>query len=64
MESVNAAAKDYRELAYGVAQIQVLFDASVGEAQRDAAFNGLIGANRRLIDGLSHAANLTNGPRT
>lgn len=58
MESVNAAAKDYRELAYGVAQVQLLFDASVGEAERDEVFGSLVGANRRLIDVLRDAANL------
>ena len=64
MESVNAAAKDYRELAYGVAQVQLLFDASVGEAQRDAAFSSFVSANRRLIDALRTAANLVPSPRT
>jgi hypothetical protein len=65
MESVNAAAKDYRELAYGVAQVQLLFDASVGGAERDAMFSSLIGANRRLIEVLSSAANLApKGSRT
>ncbi len=58
MEGVNAAAKDYRELAYGVAQVQLLFDASVGGAERDAIFSTLIGANRPLIDVLRNAANL------
>ena len=64
MESVNAAAKDYRELAYGVAQIQLLFDASVGGAERDAVFSSFVGANRRLVDALRTAANLASTPRT
>jgi Protein of unknown function (DUF3485) len=50
MESVIAAAKDQQELVYGVAQFQVLFDASVGGAERDAIFNTLIEAHRPLID--------------
>ena len=49
MESVNAAAKDYRELVYGVAQVQLLFDASVGGAERDQIFAELIGANADLV---------------
>jgi hypothetical protein len=49
MDSVIAAAKDYRELVYGVTQIQILFDASVGEAERDEIFAGLIGPNQDLI---------------
>ena len=52
MESVVAAAKDQQGLVYGVAQIQLLFDASVGEAERDAIFSTVIGANRPLIDAL------------
>ena len=49
MDSVIAAAKDYRELVYGVTQIQILFDASVGEAERDEIFAELIGPNQGLI---------------
>ena len=55
MESVNAAAKDYRELVYGVAQVQLLFDASVGGAERDQIFAQWIGSNQDLI------ASLRNG---
>jgi exosortase len=52
MESVNAAAKDYRELVFGVAQIQILFDASVGGAERDQIFAELIGPSRDTIEAL------------
>jgi exosortase len=49
MEGVNAAAKDHRELDYGVAQIQLLFDASVGAPERDQIFIDVIGSNQDLI---------------
>ena len=52
MDSVIAAAKDYRELVYGVAQIQLLFDASVGGAERDQIFAQWIGSNQDLITSL------------
>lgn len=52
MESVVAAAKDYRELVYGVAQIQLLFDASVGGAERDQIFAQWIGSNQDMIAAL------------
>ena len=52
MDSVIAAAKDYRELVYGVAQIQLLFDASVGGAERDQIFAQWIGSNQDLIASL------------
>jgi hypothetical protein len=55
LDSVNAAAKDYRELVFGVAQVQVLFDASVGEAQRDQIFAELIGPSRGMIEALRSA---------
>ena len=52
MESVGAAAKDYQELVFGVTQIQILFEASVGEVERDRIFAELIGPNAGLIDTL------------
>jgi hypothetical protein len=57
METVNAAAKDYRELVFGVTQVQLLFDASVGEAQRDEIFAEFIGAApmRAMLDALRSA---------
>jgi hypothetical protein len=57
-ESVNAAAKDYREVVYGVAQVQLLFDASVGGAERDRIFAELIGPNQGLVDALRSSENL------
>jgi hypothetical protein len=58
MESVNAAAKDYREVVYGVAQVQLLFDASVGGAERDEIFAELIGPNEGLVDALRSSDDL------
>src|SRR5439155_5284794 len=55
MDSVNAAAKDYRELVYGVTQIQLLFDVSVSLGQRNAIFAELLSPNRMLIDSLSRS---------
>jgi hypothetical protein len=54
MESVNAAAKDYRELVFGVTQIQLLFDATLSLDKRDAIFAELIGPNENLIQTLRH----------
>jgi len=48
MEGVNAAAKDYHALAYGVAQIQILYpDPRVVAWERDEIFATLIGPMRR-----------------
>jgi hypothetical protein len=52
MEDVTAAAKDYRELVYGVAQVQLLFDAATERAERDRIFAQVIGSNRDLIETL------------
>ncbi len=52
MDSVVAAAKDYRELVYGVAQIQLLFDASVGEVERNQIFAQMMGSNQDLLGSL------------
>ena len=52
MDSVVAAAKDYRELVYGVAQIQLLFDASVGEVERNQIFAQMMGSNQDLLASL------------
>jgi hypothetical protein len=61
MEGVDASAKDFRQTVYGVAQIQVLFDASVGEAQRDKAFATIVGAYRPVIDTLLHGMDDRSG---
>ena len=61
MEGVNAAAKDHRELDYGVAQIQLLFDASVSAAERDEIFADLIGSNPDLIAALRGGVSIDGG---
>jgi len=50
MSDVQRAAKSYRQLAYGVAQIQLIYNANTTGRQRDAIFSDLIGANAPLID--------------
>jgi hypothetical protein len=57
MEAVTAASKDYRTLAFGVAQIQLLCDGSYSRRQRDAIFSDLIGRNIDLIKALGSAGN-------
>lgn len=53
MDGVNAAAKDYRTMAYGVTQIQILYpDTRVASWERDEIFATLIGANAPLIEAL------------
>ena len=54
MEGVNAAAKDYRELVFGVTQIQLLFDATVPAEKRDSIFAELLGPNQPMIQALRH----------
>ena len=50
MAAVNRAAKDYRELVFGVAQVQLLTDAALGQAEQDDAFQSLVGGNADLIE--------------
>ncbi len=49
MEDVVAAAKDYRKLSYGAAQIQVVLDPDLDSAKREAIFASLMRANAPLI---------------
>jgi Protein of unknown function (DUF3485) len=49
-DALEHAAKSYQQLAYGVAQIQLIFDARTTARQRDAIFSVLVGANASLID--------------
>ena len=50
MNDVTTAAKDYRELVYGVAQVQLLFDGKTNTADRNEIFAQVIGSNLGLID--------------
>jgi hypothetical protein len=43
MDAIRAAAKTYRHLAFGAAQIQLLFEYEASPAQRDTDFNELVG---------------------
>jgi hypothetical protein len=65
MESVSHAAKDYRELVFGVAQIQILFDPSVDSSAREQIFIELLGADPDLIPTLqSGISGVTKQPAT
>jgi exosortase len=55
MTSVIAAAKNYQELVYGGAQLQVLFRATVPPAERDAIFSDLLAPYGDLLDVLRSA---------
>ena len=48
LAQVDAAAEDYRRLAYGVTQVQFVTVDAMPEAQRDAAFNELVGSEKSL----------------
>jgi hypothetical protein len=66
MESVNRSAKDYRELVFGVAQIQLLFDGSVDAPACEQIFTELLGANPELITTLQSGipGSTVKGPMT
>ncbi len=49
MNSLIAAAKDYRMLPFGAAQFQVAFNGSVGLEDRNSAFIEVVASNRPLI---------------
>lgn len=55
MTSVIAAAKNYQELVYGGAQLQVLFRATVPPAERDAIFSDVLAPYGDLLDVLRSA---------
>ena len=49
MHGVRSAAGDQKRRVFGAAQIQVVFSASVPEAQRDEILQTLVGANMQII---------------
>ena len=55
MATVMAAAKNYQELVYGGAQVQVLFNAGVDHAERDAIFSDLMAPYTDLLEVLRSA---------
>jgi hypothetical protein len=52
MTALGASFKNYRQLAYGAAQVQLMFDGRTTAEQRDDAFGELIGANAPLVEAL------------
>jgi hypothetical protein len=50
MDAARAASNDLSRRFWGAAQVQLVFDRSTSEAERDAAFHDLITAARPLID--------------
>lgn len=50
MSGVETSAQDYRRKFFGAAQIQVITDAGVGDAEREQLFRQFIGAAKPLID--------------
>jgi hypothetical protein len=55
MTSVIAAAKNYQELVFGGAQVQVLFRATVPPHERDAIFSDVLAPYGDLLDTLRSA---------
>ena len=52
MQGVSALARDQRRRRFGAAQLQVLFDPSMPEEQREAVFFTLVQAHRKTIDAI------------
>jgi Protein of unknown function (DUF3485) len=48
LRSVDAAAEDYRRLAYGVTQVQFITQDAMPQNQREQAFKELVGSERSL----------------
>ena len=48
LEELDRAAEDYRKLAFGVAQVQLITSDQMNEKQRDEAFEQLVGSERSL----------------
>lgn len=63
MDSVIAAAKNYQELVYGGAQVQLVYSADYTAAQRDAIFSDLMGSYCNLLDELRGAQWKDASPR-
>jgi hypothetical protein len=50
MKGVEAAAEDYQQRYYGAAQVQVIFDAAVPQAERDQMFAELLAPASQAIE--------------
>ena len=57
MDDVVAAAKDYRKLSYGAAQVQVVFEPDLDLGKRDAIFATLMEANGPLVRTMQSGVN-------
>jgi hypothetical protein len=58
MDSLEAAASNYRERFYGAAQLQVIVDGDLPESEREAIFMELVSPLTNVIQ----AINTTGGP--
>ncbi len=50
MDGINALSRDPRQRVFGAAQMQVIFDPAMPEAQRETLFLTLVQAYRKIID--------------